>query len=166
MPIKGEQLSTETVAALLEQGWTQAEIAEAVGVSKQAVHYHARKLGHITTRREVTNALPWQDLTDDHKRATPYLMIRRHVEYKLKGQTNMSEDSIRRLRSWYEQYILGMGYVVEYDPSIPPAPSQKFGGWRYVKRERRDENRIIRENEYTKLTPAQKKLFTIPETIP
>lgn len=33
-----ERLETATVQAALDQGWTYAQIAEALGVTKQAVH--------------------------------------------------------------------------------------------------------------------------------
>lgn len=165
MPATGG-VDTSIIETMLRQGFTQAEIAEQMGVTRQAINYHAKKMGWVDPAAQVTELLPWRALTTKERKATPYVMLRNHVEYMLNGGELMSKDARRRLRSWYETRIFEFDMVVEYDPNIPPSPNQKFGGWRYVHRTEQDDNLIIRENSYTKLNKTQKALFRLPKKLP
>lgn len=159
-------ISTEVVAALLNQGFTQSEIADLLHTTRQVINYHAKKIGWKDPSKQVTELLPWQDLTPNERKATPYVMLHNHVEYMIFGTKTMSDNSISRLRSWYKTRIQEYDVVVEYDPNIPPSPNQKFGGWRYVPRTAEDGDLIIRRNKYTKLSETQEALFKLPTELP
>lgn len=159
-------IDSSHVVELLNQGITKTQVAELLGVTKQTIEYHAKKMGWRSPHQVAMDQIPWTSLDDDDKRATPYRMVVLHLEYQAMGGEAMSPEKLRRLRSWYENKIFEFDTVVEYDPKIPPAPGQRFGHWRYAPREEKDGDLIIRQNRYTKLNDAQKEWFRLPKRLP
>lgn len=159
-------IETEHVVELLEDGHTQSEVARMLGTTKQTVNYHKEKAGWRSPFEVATENLPWDDLEGQAVKATPYARILNHLEFEATGGEHMPPSKLRRLRQWYEGRLLRFNVVVEYRPDIPPTPGQQYGFWRYVPREDRDGDLIIRENEFTQLNDAQKEWFRMPDRLP
>ena len=152
---------------LIDSGeYTTTSYAKEVGVSKQAVHQALKKIGYRHPLTIARDYIPWSDMPPGAKSATPYQRLVQHLEFTAAGEKYMSEGVLKRLRNWYENTLEKFSVVVEYDPEQYPVPGQQFGHWRYVPREPRDGDLILRQNEHTKLTPAQKVLFRMPERFP
>lgn len=108
--------------------------------------------------------IPWK-VQSKHKDAPAFHRLREHLKWVALGGRNMSDQEQKRLRKWYDE-LTELGVVLEYKPDHPPAPGQRVGGWRYVPREDRDEDLIIRVNRAAKMTDEAYELFRVPDRLP
>jgi hypothetical protein len=140
------ELNHELVRALvIEQGLSQAEIARAYGVKRQAVwhHLHNRNPSSRPIRiapRKARESLPW-DVQHLHKGSTPYHRLHNHARNRIDGR--LSDQELGRLRSFYE-VVTELDIVVTYDPTVGPQPGMRNGGWAFPARQDSDGNSLIR----------------------
>ncbi|WP_232852549.1 hypothetical protein [Nocardia acididurans] len=150
----------ESVAALLEQGLTKAEIGRLFGVSRQAV-LHKSPARYIRPTYAVEATYPWRVETR-FQSAPPYARTRGHAKVMAHGWKSLSAVQKSRLESWYT-FLKNLNVVVEYDPEQPPLKGiASTGGWRYVPRTKADGELIIRINEHTLLTDGALRSWVFP----
>lgn len=143
---------------------TVSQIAKEYGVSVAYVSYLRRNFGKYRTRKErALDALPWDDVSPQHKRSQVFENLRNHLYYVAVGPKDMSERQLKRLGTWYDRLE---GYVVVRDPDQGPSFDDAYGGWRYADRTPRDGDLILREDENTKINDADRMLWRIPAIRP
>lgn len=163
----GEQkLSLSVVEALKNQGFSQSEIAEMFGVTRQYVswikHYYG---GSMTPRELVLKHFPW-NVSAEQSQSSPYRRLRDHGEYVATGGKGMSEDKLDRLRAFYRK-LREEDLVVEHDPTLPPEPGvSNKGGFAFRSRKPSDGDLMIRVNEYTDLTDYGRRIWRLPDAEP
>lgn len=131
-------------------------------MSRQAVSWHLKTYGGQLSPRQLANeAWPW-DTTSAHSKSKVYQRLRDHGEFMLTGGGAMSEDKLKRLRSWWRK-LRADDVVVEFDPTIPPVPGvSPHGGFAYRQRTPDDGDLLIRVNEHTQLTEEGRRLWCWP----
>lgn len=154
------------IEELRRKGYNQTEIAEMHGVTRQAVSWHKVQYGgHLTPRQRAWAAWPWET-THEHGKAAPYQRLRDHGEFMASGGKGMSENKLRKLRSFYRK-LREENVVVEFDPTIPPTPGVSLVGcFRYAPRRKSDGDLLIRVNKYTKLSPEGRMIWRWPQKEP
>lgn len=155
------------VNPLTGKKFNQNEIAAMFGVTRQAVSKAKVKSGRFQkTPREVALEHFPIDTGQRFNAAKPNKYLRDHMEYKATKGKGMSEDKLKRLRGWHRKLIRG-NLVVVFDPNIPAIPGiSSVGGFDYRPREERDGSLVLRENEYTNITPQGEVLLEMPEELP
>lgn len=163
---RSEKLTLAIVEDLKGKGYSQTEIAEMFGVTRQYVSWIKHTYGgRLTPREEVLKQFPW-DVDTSMQRASPYRRLRDHGEYIATGGIGMSEDKLKRLRNFYNK-LRTQDLVVEYDPSIPPTPGvSNMGGFAFRPRTPEDDDLLIRVNEYTALTDRGRMIWRFPPRDP
>jgi hypothetical protein len=161
-----EELSPSVIDRLKNHGMSQSEIARMYDVTRQYIswikYYHG---GRLTPREIVLRHFPF-NVPAALSQAAPYKRLRDHGEYVATGGVGMSEDKLSRLRGFYTR-LQQEGLVLEYDPNIPPEPGvSSVGGWAFRQREPKDENLLIRVNEYTDLTEDGNEIWRLPPIEP
>ncbi len=145
---------------------SQADVARALGVSRAVVNYHLKHgstEGYTDPATKAAARLPWDDVPGEVKRnSEPYRRLRDHVLYMDTGGAGMAPERLRRLRQWYEM-LADRNEVLEYSPGIEPHHGSKYGHFAYRNRGRQDRDLILRINEYTKLSKAEKELWRLPD---
>src|SRR5690606_20410564 len=160
-------IDSQLVRQLLETGdYSVTSLAAAVGVTKQAISYHADKAGWRSPLAVAREQIPWKNLPSKARLATPYQRLVQHLQYVAAGEKFLGEEVLSRRRNCYVNTLRGYSVVVEDDPSIPPSPNRKDGDWRYVPRRESDGDLILRQNEHTALSPEQEVRFQVPERLP
>lgn len=95
-----------------------------------------------------------------------FQLLRYHAEYMLTNGEGMSEDLLKRLRSFYRR-LKDEDLVVEYDPNIPPEPGvSPQGGFAYRQRRKSDRGLLIRVNGHTNITEQGRDLWVFPDQEP
>ena len=165
-PASEPPLTIGIIEELKNKGYSQNEIAEMFGVSRQAVSWHKQQYNGSRTPREEVNAhFPWQ-VPHELNQSTQYRRMRDHGEYMATGGKGMSEDKLKRLRSFYRK-LLKENVVVEFDPEIPAEPGvSSVGGFAYRPRRKIDGELIIRVNKYTTLTDEGRMIWRFPPELP
>lgn len=160
-----QPLIFSVVEDLRRKGFNQSEIAEMHGVTRQAVSWHKKTYGGRLTPRQIVNeAWPWET-NNLHGKSKAYQRLRDHGEFMATGGRDMSEDKIKRLKSWWRK-LRDEDVVLEFDPSIPPTPGvSPYGGFRYVPREISDCDLLIRVNEHTNLTQEGEMIWCWPPDV-
>ncbi|QBP30552.1 immunity repressor [Mycobacterium phage Charm] len=149
-----------TVEDLRRKGHNQSEIAEMHGVTRQAVSWQKKTYGgRMTPRDIVREAWPFKT-TNEHRKSQQFQRLRDHGEFQETGGKGMSDNKMMRLRAWWRK-LLAENVVLEFDPSIPPAPGLAGGGFRYVPRDLDVDGPelLIRVNEHTAPLDEKKKLI-------
>lgn len=165
--IEINKLSLAVVEDLKNKGFNQSEIARMFGVTRQYVSWIKQTYGgSLTPREEVLQHWPFV-VPVAMGQTTPFKRLRDHGEFIATGGKGMSEDQLKRLRSFY-QMLRDENLVVEFDPEIPPIEgvSGTAGGWAYRKRRKRDEDLLIRVNGYTHLTDKGRTIWRFPPRDP
>ncbi|GJJ24139.1 serpin family protein [Mycolicibacterium mageritense] len=162
LPKHTASLSKDEIEALKAQGYNQTQIAKMFGVSRQAVSWHLKTYGGRLSPRQVANECwPW-DTTNAHGKAKSYQRLRDHGEFMLTRGRGMSEDKLKRLRSWWRM-LRDENVVLEFGPDIPPVPGvSPNGGFAYRERISDDGDLLIRVNRYTHLTEEGKMIWRWP----
>lgn len=158
-------LTKVMIEELKDKGFSQSQIASMYGVSRQAVSWHLKTYGSpLSTRQIVNEAWPWK--TDDAQgKASPYKRLRDHGEYMRTGGKGMSEDKLKRLRSWWKK-LKDENVVLEFDPTLPPIKGvSPNGGFKYSPRVPSDGDLLIRVNKYTNLTEDGEMIWCWPPDI-
>lgn len=160
------KLTPSIVDALKAKGLNQSEIARRYGVTRQYVSWLKHTYGGRMTPRElVLQHFPF-DVSEAHGNSSPFKRLRDHGEYAAAGTVGMSDDKIKRLRSFYKK-LRDENLVVEYDPTLPPERGvSSNGGWAYRNREPADSDLLVRVNEYTHLTDQGKMIWRFPPVEP
>jgi transcriptional regulator with XRE-family HTH domain len=155
------KLSLEVIEQLKAQGLTQKEIADKLGVTRQAVSWWIRYHGGaISPRKELLEThFPWK-VPGDMSETSLLRRLRDHGEWVATGGEGMSESKISRLFGFYRKL---QDYVVEFDPTLPPEPGiAPHGGFALRKRTVRDRGLMIRVNKYTQLTEEGQRIWALP----
>jgi hypothetical protein len=160
-----EQLSLAVIEDLKGKGFSQSEIAEMFGVTRQAISWWKTHYGGKLTPREfVLKEFPFQ--VPGPMQTSPYKRLRDHGEYVATGGRGMHQDELRRLRSFYQK-LRDENLVVEFDPEIPPTPGvSKTGGWAYRNRLPSDGDLLIRDNEHANITEEGLRIWRFPHREP
>jgi len=158
-------LTLSTIEELRKKGYTQTEIADMHGVTRQAVSWHKKNYGgFLTTRQIVNKAWPWKTSTL-HGKSAAFQRLRDHGEFMATGGRGMSEDKLNRLNSWW-RYLQENNVVLEFDPELPPEPGlSPHGGFAYRKRRPTDGDLLIRANKHTTLSEEAKLIWCWPPQI-
>uniref|UniRef100_A0AAU8GR83 Immunity repressor n=1 Tax=Mycobacterium phage BabyBack TaxID=3158877 RepID=A0AAU8GR83_9CAUD len=144
-------LTLSVIEDLRGKGYSEAEIARMHGVTRQAVNWQLKTYGgRLTTRQQVKELWPFET-TDLHGKSKAFQRLRDHGEYMrtLSFKGFSPEKKRRLLRFW--KMLRDENLVVEFDPNIEPYPGMAGGAFRYVPREERDDDLLIRVNEHTKV---------------
>ena len=157
-------LTGAVVDSLLKTGRTVSEIAEEYGVTVAYVSKIRRLYGKYRTPKErAMDALPWDDVSPEHKKSSVFKNIRRHLYYVAVGPKVLPEWQKERLRAWYKKLE---EWVVVRDPDQGPTFNDKYGGWRYEPREEFDKDLILREDSNTQIRDEDRIFWRIPEIRP
>jgi len=134
-------LTGAVVDSLLKTGRTVSEIAEEYGVTVAYVSKIRRLYGKYRTPKErAMDALPWDDVSPEHKKSSVFKNLRRHLYYVTAPEV-LPEWQKERLRAWYKRLE---EWVVVRDPEQGPTVHDKHGGWRYERRQASDGDLILR----------------------
>ncbi|AZS08274.1 immunity repressor [Mycobacterium phage IronMan] len=160
-----QALTLSDIEDLRRKGYNQSQIADMYGVTRQAVSWQKKTYGgRLTTRQIVQEAWPFKTGTP-HDKSKAYQRLRDHGEYMRVGSfKTMSEDKKKRLLSWWRK-LRDENVVLEFDPNIEPYPGMAGGGFRYVPREERDDDLLIRVNDHTTLTEEGEMIWCWPPDI-
>lgn len=160
-------LTPEIVAELLAKGMTQSAIAKEYDVSRQYVHTLAKQAGHHPEDRSfVTQHIPWQGLTAEHKNNSIYHALRSHARAQLRGDEIVKGQSRVRLLAMYRK-LVRFNQVIDFDPNQEPIPSlSNTGGFSYKPREDSDGDYIIKIKPGVHLTEEGKKIWRMPSDLP
>lgn len=157
-----QQLSLAIIEDLKGKGFSQSDIANMFGVTRQAIswwkqHYGGRKTPRDVVREQFPFKVPAKLQT------SPYKRLRDHGEYMATGGRDMSDDALKRLRSFYSR-LHDENVVVEFDPEIPPTPGvSNTGGWAFRNRLPSDgDELLIRINEHTNITEEGLRIWRFP----
>lgn len=150
------------IEELRRKGYNQSEIAEMHGVTRQAVSWHKQEYGGFLTPRQIVDqSWPWET-SHEHSRCAPYQRLRDHGEYMATGGRGMSENKLKRLRSWWRK-LRDENVVLEFNPEFPPEPGvAPGGGFRYSRRRKSDGDLLIRVNKHTNLTEEGEMIWCWP----
>ncbi len=159
-------ISIGLIDELKRKGFNQSQIAAMFDVSRQAVSYHKVTYnGSRTTREEVGDHFPWK-MPVEVGRQSPARRIRDHGEYMATGGKGMSEDKLKRLRTFYKK-LKDEDLVLEYSPDFEPVKGfANKGGFRLQPRRPEDGDLLIRVNEHTTLTPEGLIIWRFPPRFP
>lgn len=157
-------LSVAEIEAYQRAGLSQQEIADLFGVTRAAVHIALKRAGKQPEPGPREKDFPFEVPTFMHQ--GPYQRLRDHAEYMATKGQGMSEDKLKRLRTFYRK-LMRNNWVVEYNPNLPPERGvSASGGWAYRPRAEMDGNLIIRVNEFTTLTDYAKGIYVLPDEVP
>ncbi|QGJ90972.1 immunity repressor [Mycobacterium phage BiancaTri92] len=145
-----QPLTLSTIEDLRRKGYNYQQIGDMHGVTRQAVDWQVRTYGgRLDTRQQVKALWPFET-HKPHDKSKAFQRLRDHGEYmrqlSFKG---FSEEKKKRLISWWRM-LRNDNVVLEFDPSIEPYPGMVGGGFRYVPREERDDDQLIRVNEHVR----------------
>lgn len=161
-------LTVSEIDRLKGLGYTQSEIAEMHGVTRQYVSWIKHTYGgRLTPREIILEHFPFQ-VPVDMGHTAPYRRLRDHGEFVATGGVGMTEDKLRRLRNWYRK-LRENNWVVEFDPELPPEPGvSAYGGWAYREAtpDELKKRLLIRVNEYTHITEKGKRIWRFPRSEP
>jgi hypothetical protein len=165
-PRTAPALSLAVVEDLKNKGYSQSEIAEMFGVTRQYVSWIKHTYGgRLTPREVVLEHFPFE-VSTHQSQSSPYRRLRDHGEYVATGGVGMSQDKLKRLRSFYKK-LRDEGVVLEYDPHIPPINGvSNKGGWAFRDRTPKDDELLIRVNQFTNLTDEGRKIWRFPPQDP
>lgn len=159
-------LTLAIVEDLIGKGWSQTEIAEAYGVTRQYVSWiRSYYSGRRTPVEQYRKFYPWK-VPSFMGQTAPYRNSRYHLEYLATKGVGMNDEALKRLRSWYRK-LRDENVVLEFDPDIPPiAGVSSQGGFAYRPRTPDDGDLLIRVNEHTDITEEGKLLWRFPAVEP
>ncbi|MDR7303511.1 helix-turn-helix domain-containing protein [Haloactinomyces albus] len=162
-------LTPDAIDNLRRKGFTQRQIAAMYGVSDSAVSAMKRRYAKeisYRTKREIANELfPFRYIQTRFTEAGIYHRLRDHGHYMVGGEDELSYERLKNLGGFYDR-LKEYDLVVEYDPSIKPNISAKYGGFAYRDREPSDGDLIIRMNKHTDITDKNRNIWTLPNKRP
>lgn len=159
-------LSLDIIEDLKSQGYSQSDIAQMFGTTRQAVSWHKRTYGgRLSPREEIARHFPWK-VPHEQNQTSPYRRMRDHGEYVATAGRGMTADKLNRLRSFYRK-LRQDNVVLEFDPAIAPIPGvSSKGGFAYRPRTEADGDLLIRVNQYTHLTDEGRMIWRLPDVDP
>lgn len=161
------QTTKSEVISLLNKGLKPYQVAQHLGITQSAVHWHLKSTGgeYKTPLQIAKESVPFREVDPEHKKTSTWARIMNHAEYMATGGRGMSPRKLEMLRSWYNN-LEELNVVVVYDPSIPPSPGAKRGGWGYAPREEKDGALLLRVNDYVEMNDAAYELWRLPARRP
>jgi transcriptional regulator with XRE-family HTH domain len=161
-----ERLTLAIVEALKNSGLSQSDVARQYGVTRQYVSWIKHTYGgRLTPREAILKEFPFQ-VPEAQGQTSPYRRLRDHGEYVATGGVGMTEDQLKRLRSFYRK-LREENVVLEFDPNIPPISGvSNKGGWAYRERLPEDGDLLIRVNEFTNITDKGRDIWRFPAVDP
>jgi len=161
--IEHPELTLAIIEELKRKGLSQSEIGRQFGVTRQAVSYHVRKYGGaLTPRQKALESWPWI-VPVRFSTQVPYKRLRDHGEFYATNGEGMGFEKLSLLRSFYQRLE---GFVIEFDPDLPPSEGVGIGGFAYRQRLESDSDLLIRVNEHTFLTDEGRKVWCMPAVMP
>jgi len=156
------ELSTSVIEQLKSKGFSQSEIAAIYGVTRQAVSWNLKTYGSaLSTRQIVNQAWPWKTGLG-HDTTVPYKRLRDHGEFVRTEGKGMSDDKVKRLRSWWRR-LRDENIVVEFDPTLPPIKGvSPHSGFAHRPRTVEDGDLLIWVNTYATLTKDGEMIWRWP----
>lgn len=154
-------LNLKLIEQMKQEGFTQKEIADKLGVTRQAVSWHVRHHGgKLNARAELLEThFPWK-VPGEMCDTSLLRRLRDHGEFVATGGVGMSAAKLRRLTGFYRKLRT---QVVEFDPTLPPTPSvAPKGGFALRKRTAKDGDLMIRVNKHTKLSDEGRRIWALP----
>jgi hypothetical protein len=157
-------LTIAIIEGLKAKGLNQSDIARMYGVVPSSVSYHVRRYGKLTPVQKVMEHWPWTVPTDLGQQAV-HRRLRDHGEYVAGGCTGkgLGYLKLQRLHGFYERLE---GFVVEFDPDLPPSEDASLGGFAYRPRLESDGDLLIRVNEHTHMSEEGLKVWRMPKVWP
>lgn len=149
--------------------YTLSDIARIYGVSRARISQIKNQVDrrYKTPRERAMEHFPWGTMPAKYHDASLNKLVRDHMEYMEGLETSSRDMSPARLRRLWTFYnTLDEGYVVEFDPEIPPSEGIKTGGFAYRPRLDSDNDLIIRVNQHTTLTDKGEVLLSMPSERP
>ncbi|ASR86173.1 immunity repressor [Mycobacterium phage BobSwaget] len=144
-------LTLSEIEDLRRKGFNQSQIAQMYGVTRQAVSWTKKTYGGRLTTRQIVQELWPFETTKMHGKSKAFQRLRDHGEYmRTLSFKGFSAEKKQRLIRWWKM-LRDQNLVLEFDPAIEPYPGMAGGGFRYVPREERDDDLLIRVNEHTKV---------------
>jgi hypothetical protein len=157
------ELTLAVIESMKRKGLTQSDIARKFGVSRQAISYYVRKYGgELTPRQKALESWPWI-VPVRLSTQVPYKRLRDHGEYYATAGKGMGFDKLSLLLAFYKRLE---GFVVEFDPDLPPSEGVGIGGFAYRERLESDSDLLIRVNEHTHLSDEGLKVWRMPAVLP
>lgn len=145
--------------------YTYSDIGRMFGVTRQAVSAMAKRYDLEPTPEQMArDAFPWT-VPDKFQHSWMNLMLRLHGRYMATGGVGIDDHRLVELNYFYDK-LERLDAVVEYDPSIPPSPDNKFGGFAYRKRRKSDGDLIIRLNKLAEPTENSRRIYRMPPRRP
>ncbi|WP_123960268.1 hypothetical protein [Corynebacterium pseudopelargi] len=158
------RLTPELVAGLLAEGNSQSGIARTFGVSRQHIHYLAKRAGLTAEAGEITQHLPWDVDQVKHGNNVILQSLRAHARYRLQGLAGVQGSTRKRLAAFYRK-ITVFQQVVDFDPRQPPIPRvSSTGGFMFTPRTNSDGDYLIRIRNGLHWTEKGKTLWLQPTT--
>lgn len=157
------KINLELIEQMKELGHTQKQIAEELGVTRQAISWYVRYYGGTLKPRTklLETHFPWK-VPGEMCDTSLLRRLRDHGEYVATGGKDMSPLKLRRLTGFYRKLRT---QVIEFDPAIPPEPGiAPNGGFALRKRTKKDGDLMIRVNKYTQqLTDEGRRIWALPQ---
>ncbi|AOT24994.1 immunity repressor [Mycobacterium phage Kalpine] len=143
-------LTLSSIEDYTRKGYNYQQIGDMHGVTRQAVEWHVKTYGgRLNTRQQAKALWPFETISK-HSRSKVFQSLRDHGEYMRQlSFRGFSEEKKKRLISFWRR-MWDQNVVLEFDPSIPPGPGMAGGGFRFVPREERDDDLLIRVNQHVR----------------
>ncbi|ASZ75415.1 immunity repressor [Mycobacterium phage JoshKayV] len=149
-PPSRQPLTLSTIEDLVGKGYNYRQIGDMHGVTRQAVEWQVKTYGGRLNTRQQAKALWPFETHRVHSRSKAFQSLRDHGEYmRQQSFRGFSDEKKKRLISWWRR-LWEQNVVLEFDPTIEPYPGMVGGGFRYVPREERDDELLIRVNEHVR----------------
>ncbi|AGS82756.1 repressor protein [Mycobacterium phage AnnaL29] len=149
-PTSRRPLTLSTIEDLVGKGYNYRQIGDMHGVTRQAVEWQVKTYGGRLNTRQQAKALWPFETTKLHSRSKAFQSLRDHGEYMRQlSFRGFSEEKKKRLISFWRR-MWDQNVVLEFDPTIEPYPGMVGGGFRFVPRELRDDDLLIRVNEHVR----------------
>lgn len=157
------QLTLTLIEDLHRKGNSYAEIARMLGVSRQAVSWHRMTYGGPKARKTVLDEVFPCKVKPEHAKASAFYRLREHGRYMVFGIDELSGEQVARLRGFYRRQE---HEVLIYHPNVKPNSASAQGGWKWVPREPRDGDYLIRPSSRVTYNDADKEIWRIPPLRP
>ncbi|ADB93767.1 repressor [Mycobacterium phage RedRock] len=149
-PVSRRPLTLSTIEDLVGKGYNYRQIGDMHGVTRQAVEWQVKTYGGRLNTRQQAKALWPFETSKLHSRSKAFQSLRDHGEYMRQlSFRGFSEEKKKRLLSFWRR-MWDQNVVLEFDPTIEPYTGMVGGGFRYVPREERDDDLLIRVNEFVR----------------
>lgn len=149
---------------MLENGFTQADIARLFGVTRQYVNQLAKRGGRLPLGPTVTANLPWE-VDKAYRSNSLYGALRLLGNYNL-DPNSLRGSSIGKLHAFLRKATL-YDLVLDYNPDYPAVPGySNTRGFAWCRRKSEDEDFVVKVRSGVVITPIGNKIWRIPKEWP